>query len=100
MERSPRERAQPNRWGGERGGWPVGRCFYWSSRESTQHRVKDGISLEGVDALRSQEGRARRGTGGSGQLSHWCPWALWWGVHTLCGNVQAAGEYGALKFTA
>lgn len=100
MERSPRERAQPNRWGGERGGWPVGRCFYWSSRESTQHRVKDGISLEGVDALRSQEGRERRGTGGSGQLSHWCPWALWWGVHTLCGNVQAAGEYGALKFTA
>ena len=84
-ERSPRERPQPNRWGGEREreDGSVGQCLYWSSRESTQHRVKDGISLEGLNALRSQEGRARRATGGSGQLSHWCPWSLWWGVHTL-----------------
>ena len=54
-----------------------------SARESTQHRVKGGISLEGLNALRAQEGRARRTAGGSGQLSHRRPWALCWGVHTL-----------------
>lgn len=48
-------------------------------------------------------------TGGQGKKGHWWQWPAFTLVplgtmvgcsHPVCGNVQAAGEYGALKFTA
>ena len=91
------ERAQPNRWGGERerGDGSVG-----------QRQGEHTAQGERWDLTGGSECSA--GTGGQGKKDSWWQWPAFTQAplgtllgcsHHVCGNVQAAGEYGVLKFT-
>lgn len=58
------------------------------------------MDLTGRSSRSAVTGGQKEGVPGGGQLSHWCPGHYGGVFHTLSVDVQAAGEYGALKFTA
>lgn len=66
MERSPRERAQPNRWGGERGGWACGPVLLleFKGEHTAQGERWDLTGRCGCSAV----------TGGQGKKGNWWQW--------------------------